>query len=158
MPLEFPENVNNIDPTNVNPPSFSLNKWRPEQTYQRTIYLPVIRSGAQPGPAALRNVFDFTQPAEFAGQRAITAVPTQALFLMNSPDMKQHAENLAHHIADTSKAQQPRLAYLWMLTLNRPITDDEEHKATQFLESSGVHGWVELSHALLASNEFLMRL
>ena len=77
---------------------------------------------------------------------------------MNSPDMKQHAENLAHHIADTSKAQQPRLAYLWMLTLNRPITDDEEHKATQFLESSGVHGWVELSHALLASNEFLMRL
>ena len=158
IPLEFLENVNNIDPTNVNPPSFSLNKWRPEQTYQRTVYLPVIRSGAQPGPAALRNVFDFTQPAEFAGQRAITAVPTQALFLMNSPDMKQHAANLAHHIADTSMTEQTRLAYLWMLTLNRPITDDEQHKATQFLESSVVHGWVELSHALLASNEFLMRL
>lgn len=158
MPLEFPENVNNIDPTNVNPPSFSLNKWRPEQTYQRTVYLPVIRSGAQPGPAALRNVFDFTQPAEFAGQRAITAVPTQALFLMNSPNMKQHADNLAHHIADTSMTERTRLAYLWMLTLNRPITDDEQHKAIQFLESSGAHGWVELCHALLASNEFLMRL
>ncbi len=68
LPLEFWENVANIDSKNVNPPSFSLSKWRPEQSTQRTIYLPIIRSGAQPGPAELRNVFDFVQPAEFAGQ------------------------------------------------------------------------------------------
>ena len=95
MPLEFTENVNNIDPKNVNPPSFSLRKWRPGQEFERTLYLPVLRSVAQPGPAALRNVFDFAQPSEFSGRRATTAVPTQALFLMNSPVVKQHAAALA---------------------------------------------------------------
>ena len=45
----------------------------------RTVYLPIIRSGPQAGPAELRNVFDFTQPGEFAGRRAVTTVPTQAL-------------------------------------------------------------------------------
>lgn len=49
IPLEFPENVANINPENVNPPPFQLAKWRPEQARQRTIYLPVIRSSGQPG-------------------------------------------------------------------------------------------------------------
>ena len=52
----------------------------------RTVYLPIIRSGPQAGPAEVRNVFDFTQPGEFAGQRPVTTVPTQALFLMNASD------------------------------------------------------------------------
>ena len=53
----------------VNPPSFNLTRFRPEQEFVRTVYLPIIRSGPQPGPGELRNVFDFTQPGEFAGQR-----------------------------------------------------------------------------------------
>ena len=88
LPLEFPENVGGLDPKDVNPPSFRLSKWRPDQDFERTIYLPVVRYAAQPGPAELRNVFDFAQPSQFTGKRAVTAVPTQALFLMNSPVVK----------------------------------------------------------------------
>ena len=158
MPLEFPENVANINPKNVNPPSFSLAKWRPEQAFQRTIYLPVIRSGPQPGPAELRNVFDFTQPAQFAGQRSITAVPTQALFLMNSPVVRERASDLAKLLMTEASENSSRLDLLWLRALNRPITREERQDAKSFLSKDESSGWIELCHAILASNRFLMRL
>ena len=158
IPLEYPENVGNIDPENVNPPSFSLSKWRPDQAFLRTIYLPVIRSSSQPGPAELRNVFDFPNPSEFAGQRSTTAVPTQALFLMNSPVLKKHAAALATHLKTETSDATRRLEILWLTLLNRPITDTEQREAQAFLNTVGENAWRELSHALLASNEFLMKL
>ncbi len=156
--LEFPENVGNINSGNVNPPSFSLKKWRPGQEFERTIYLPVIRSGAQPGPATLRNVFDFPQPSQFTGQRATTAVPTQALFLMNSPVVKEHAAALAARMQEEAADDSQRLQVLWLTLLNRPITGPEESESTSFLTAAGDGAWTELCHALLASNEFLMRM
>jgi hypothetical protein len=158
MPLEFPENVNNIDPKNVNPPSFSLRKWRPGQELERTIYLPVLRSVGQPGPAELRNVFDFAQPSEFTGRRATTAVPTQALFLMNSPVMKKHATALAERVRKSEPNATRQLNHLWLTVFNRPITKTEQSETEKFLKEAGKDGWTELCHALLASSEFLMRL
>ena len=95
----------------VNPPSFRLARFRPEQEFVRTVYLPIIRSGPQAGPAEVRNVFDFTQPGEFAGQRAVTTVPTQALFLMNAKFLKRRALELARSDDDrlgrSSAARRP---------------------------------------------------
>ena len=158
IPLEYPENVANIDPKNVNPPSFGLAKWRPSQQFERTVYLPILRSVPQPGPGELRNVFDFTQPAQFAGKRAVTAVPTQALFLMNSPVLKQHAKNLADRLARTGGSEIERLKTLWLLTLARPITKKEQIEASEFLKQVGKNAWREICHAIVVSNEFLMRL
>ena len=89
LPLEYPENTGGLGKGDVNPPSFRLTRFRPEQEFVRTVYLPIIRSAPQPGPAEVRNVFDFTQPGELAGQRSVTTVPTQALFLMNAKVLKQ---------------------------------------------------------------------
>ena len=158
MPLEFPENVNNVDPANVNPPSFSFARWRPGQEFERTVYLPIIRHAGQPGPAALRNVFDFPQPSQFTGQRAITAVPTQALFLMNSPVVRQQAAALQARLKEAHTDASERLDLLWLTLLNRPLTKSEQIETITFLEEAGEEAWTELCHALLASNEFLMRL
>ncbi len=158
IPLEYLENVGNIDPANVNPPSFSLSKWRPEQPFLRTLYLPVIRSSSQPGPAELRNVFDFPNPSEFTGHRVTTAVPTQALFLMNSPVLKKHAAALATRLHAEAEDETQRLELLWLRVLGRPIRATEEQEARAFLAAVGDGAWRELSHALFASNEFLMRL
>lgn len=157
IPLEFPENVGGLSPTDVNPPHFRIAKWRPQQEFERTIYLPVIRSAAQPGPAALRNVFDFAQPSQFTGKRPVTAVPTQALFLMNSPVVRRHAEAVAARVSEEQDTQQ-RLELLWLALFNRPLTESEQAESSQFLNDAGETAWVELCHALLASNEFLMRL
>jgi len=158
LPLEFPENVGGLDPKDVNPPSFRIAKWRPGQEFERTVYLPVIRHAAQPGPAVLRNVFDFAQPSQLTGKRSVTAVPTQALFLMNSPVVKEHAVALATRIGKESD-ESKRLELLWLTLLNRPITRMERREAVEFLREAGKqHGWAELCHALLASNEFLIRM
>ena len=157
LPLEFLENVGGLDPKDVNPPNFRLAKWRPEQEFQRTVYLPVIRDGAQPGPATLRNVFDFAQPSQLTGKRQVTAVPTQALFLMNSPVVKKHAAALATRL-NKEDDEARRLELLWLTLLNRPITGVERLEAAEFVREIGANGWAELCHALLASNEFLMRL
>jgi Protein of unknown function (DUF1553)/Protein of unknown function (DUF1549)/Planctomycete cytochrome C len=158
MPLEYPENVGGLDPKDVNPPHFRLAKWRPNQEFERTIYLPVVRHSGQPGAAALRNVFDFPQPSQFTGRRSITAVPTQALFLMNGAVVKERAAALAGRLAKTSSESSDRLETLWLTLLNRPISETEQQEAQAFLSEGGDDAWPELCHALLASSEFLMRL
>ena len=155
LPLEYPENVASLSPKAVNPPAFNFKKMRPVHDFERTIYLPVIRTATQPGSAKLRDVFDFTQPAQISGQRAETAVPTQALFLLNSDMLRVRATELAKQLPATST----RLEELWLRVLNRPITFTEREEARRLIESLPADtAWIELSHALLSSNEFLLRL
>jgi Protein of unknown function (DUF1553) len=145
-------------------------RFRPEQEFVRTVYLPIIRSGPQAGPAEVLNVFDFTQPGEFAGQRPVTTVPTQALFLMNSRFLKQRALKLARLTTTSAGDERARLERLWLRALNRPITPAERVDSAALLAevrnldpkidtaSRELRAWAELCHALLASNEFLVRL
>jgi hypothetical protein len=159
LPLEFPENVTSLSPKAVNPPAFAFKKMRPVQDFERTIYLPVIRTATQPGSAKLRDVFDFTQPAQIAGKRAETSVPTQALFLLNSDIVRARANEVAKRLTDSEANSGARLEALWLRILSRPITSAEREDAVKFLETMPADkAWTELSHALLSSNEFLLRL
>lgn len=159
LPLEYPENVQSLSPKAVNPPAFAFKKMRPVHDFERTIYLPVIRTAAQPGSAKLRDVFDFTQPAQIAGKRAETAVPTQALFLLNSDLIRARAKEIAEQLAKAEPNAGARLESLWLCILSRPITSAEREEAHQFLDSLPADkAWTELGHALLSSNEFLLRL
>ncbi len=158
LPLEFPENVSSLSPGAVNPPAFSLKKNRPVQDFERTLYQPVIRTAAQPGSARLRDVFDFTQPAQIAGRRVETTVPTQALFLINSDFVRARAQETAGLVTRAEPNPGARLEALWLRVLSRPITSAEREDATRFLDSLPADkAWTELTHALLASNEFLLR-
>lgn len=159
LPLEFPENVSSLNPGAVNPPAFSFKKTRPIQEFERTIYQPVIRTAAQPGSARLRDVFDFTQPAQIAGKRAETAVPTQSLFLINSDLVRARATDIAKLVTQAEPNPGARLEALWLRVLSRPITSAERDEANALLDSLPADkAWIELTHALLASNEFLLRL
>lgn len=170
IPLEYTENSFNLGPGAINPPGFNLNVYRPDQPFQRTIYLPIIRSAGQPGPAEVRNAFDFIQPAICAGQRSATSVPTQAMFLMNSTLLKESADDLAKLITQEPGDEDRHLQALWLRVLNRPIAAAERDDARQFLDQvrgnfpganaaeTDRRAWTELCHALLASNEFLIRL
>ena len=76
---------------------------------------------------------------------------------MNSANVKKHAAALSARM-DREGDESQRLELLWLTLLNRPITETEQAETIDFLKEAGENGWTELCHALLASNEFLMRL
>ncbi|MFM8890304.1 MAG: DUF1549 domain-containing protein, partial [Planctomycetia bacterium] len=167
LPLEYPENTGGLT-GNVNPPAFALRKFRVEQEFERTVYLPIIRSGPQAGPARLREVFDFTQPATFSGMRAQTVVPTQSLYLLNDGFLRARAADTARLVLAAVAERGPRLEQLWLRVLNRPITAEELSAASGFVDQVNPlladskqpeeDAWTELCHGLLTTNEFLHEL
>ena len=168
--IENPENTGSLSLKGVNPPSYNHRKPRPSQEFERTIYLPVFRSGTA-GPDRLRSVFDFVDPAMTAGQRNQTVVPTQTLFLLNDDLLRKRAQVLADKLLAEEASPGARLETLWLRVFNRPITAAERDETIAFLGSvepliTTVKSrpaldsiqWCELCHSLLASNEFVFRL
>ncbi len=167
--LESPENCGDLVQKGVNPPNYNHRKTRPAQEFQRSIYLPVMRTNTT-SLDRIRNHFDFVNPAQIAGQRAQTVVPTQSLFVINNDLFRQRAKILADRlIAETSQAD-VRIEQLWLRVFNRPITTTERLNATTFLKELDAVlpeqdaaakeslKWQELCHSLLASNEFIFRI
>ncbi|MCR9197755.1 MAG: DUF1553 domain-containing protein, partial [Planctomycetaceae bacterium] len=102
---------------------------------QRSIYLPVVR-GAEPPSLA---VFDLPNPDLVTGQRAATTVPAQALFMMNSPFVREMATAVAESAIrnrDASGAQLDRIVSdLYQRVLMRPPSPAEVADAVAFLQA-----------------------
>lgn len=163
LPLEFPENITGLplkEKQDVHP-QFSIKKERESQAVERTLYLPVVRTGTQLGSARLLDVFDFPQPAQFTGKRNETTVPTQALYLLNATLIRDRSEDLAKSLLAASSDDENRIARLWLRVLNRPVTAAERDDALTFLKGAAtaeeVQAWTELARGLLSTNEFLLR-
>ncbi len=167
--LEEIDNCGALERAGVNPPNYTHRKPRAAQEFQRTIYLPVMRTNFA-GDDRLRAFFDFVNPAQIAGQRSQTVVPTQSLFLMNNELLRKRAKTLADQLLAEPMSDEARLNRLWLRVFNRPIASAEREDASAFLAQLGVTlktkeararqalGWQELCHSLLASNEFVYRL
>ena len=163
LPLEFPENISGLPLTEKgNHPQFAIKTERPSQVYERTLYLPVVRTGTQPGTARLRDVFDFPQPAQLTGKRNETTVPTQSLYLLNADLIRQRAADLAGDLLKVGDSDEARLGRLWLRVLNRPVTAAEREDGLAFLAEArtgrdDLAAWTELARALFGTNEFLLR-
>ncbi len=167
--LEEVENCGELKKAGVNPPNYTHRKPRASQEFQRTIYLPVMRTNFN-SHDRLRSFFDFVNPAQIAGQRSQTVVPTQLLFVMNNELFRKRAKALANRLITESSSEEVRLNQLWLRVFNRPITFSERDEAIAFLaqlettlETKDTVAreslrWQELCHSLLASNEFIFRL
>jgi hypothetical protein len=132
-------------------------------TRRRSLYVPIVRNGVYDLFAA----FDYPEPGMLTGQRATTTVAPQALFLMNSPFVKQQAAALASRVRSLAVEDDGRLTAAYMLALGRPPTDIELTACRRFLEADAAaigrahadearqQALARLCHMLLASNEFL---
>ena len=168
--LEVVENTGDLVKTGVNPPNYSHRKSRPSQEFERTVYLPVMRINFN-NDDRVRTYFDFVNPAQIAGQRNQTVVPTQSLFLMNNDLFRKRAKSLADQLLAQPATHDERLEQLWMRVLSRPITTIERQEASSFLEEAKLLVtnepnqsaaesivWQELCHSLMSSNHFVFRL
>lgn len=129
---------------------------------RRTVYQPVMRSG-QMTDIDILNLFDFADPDQVVGTRTQTVVPTQTLYLMNSPMIREAARKFADSLlADKTLDDPARISRAILLTLNRPATERETQQTQQFLsdfkaKTSPAEAWTKYCHALFVSSEFLYR-
>ncbi len=97
----------------------------------RSVYLPVIRNDLTP----ILEVFDFADPEVTTGRRDATTVPTQALFLMNSPFVIEQARHTAKRLLALPGDDAARLNDLYLRALGRAATDGEVKTALDFVAS-----------------------
>jgi hypothetical protein len=119
-------------------------------------------------PSAL-TVFDFPAPEMLVGNRSVTTVPAQALFMMNSPFVISQAEATAERILkDEKQSDRERVSQLYLTCLGREASDKEQAEALQYIDSLfGLNlkenddksrarrkAWASYCQILFASTEF----
>ena len=98
----------------------------------RSVYLPVIRDRL---PDVL-DLFDFASSSFVTGARENTNVPTQALYLMNSPFVQERATVLASRVrSEAGEDQTTAIQYVFRLCFGRKPQADEEANALKFLSA-----------------------
>jgi hypothetical protein len=145
---------------------------------KRSIYLPIAREVI---PDALA-VFDFAETSLVTGARETTNVPSQALYMLNSPFVTAQAEKLAERVlaaypagpnGGASANLDDRVKWAYWLTIGRAPDNIERQAATTFfakfpansaksdLPPAGLRAaanvkaaWTSFCRALFASAEF----
>jgi hypothetical protein len=133
-----------------------LKAWFAPTRHHRTIYQPILRDYV-PDEWSL---FDFPDPALVTGRRGITTVPTQALFLMNSPFIVEQSAKTARRLEAFSSERAEIVQHAYDLILNRKASDEELRDGVDFLQnfasssSETANAVAALCQTLFASAEF----
>ena len=132
----------------------------------RSVYLPFVRS-RMPDMLA---VFDAADPSLIVGQREVTTVATQALFMMNSPlVMQQSTETAKRVLYEARTNDDERLQYAFRLILGHGPTSGQRERSLAYLkqmerlggrqvqssaDEKRIAAWSSLCQTLIASGEF----
>ena len=136
-----------------------------DKTTNRSVFLPIHRNNI---PDML-DVFDFANPNLVTGKRPTSTIPTQALFLMNSPFVQEQAkaaaERLLAQTQDSSWTDTTRIKLGYNSSLGRDpseselrITLDHINKMAPSNEKNTskrkLSGYTAFFHGLFASMDF----
>jgi mono/diheme cytochrome c family protein len=131
-----------------------------DASHRRSVYLPVIRDHL---PDVLEQ-FDFAAPTLVTGDRDVTNVPLQALYLMNGTFVQEQAAALAARVIKDSPTERDRIRRAFMLCFNRApdavetkLAEDFFQAARESIEDSPPREQIIMTRycqALLASGEF----
>jgi len=127
---------------------------------RRSVYLPVIRDRL---PDAL-ELFDFAEPSLVTGDREVTNVPVQALYLMNGPWVQARAAALAQRVRRKATTPPEQIRRAFILCFNRSPDGAEMKLAEDYFKTARAQAgdatpgegkiWAGYCQALLASAEF----
>ncbi|HEY6168731.1 MAG TPA: PSD1 and planctomycete cytochrome C domain-containing protein [Verrucomicrobiae bacterium] len=124
---------------------------------KRSVYLPIVRDMV---PDVL-DLFDFAEPSLVVANRDVTTVPSQALFMLNSPFIYDNSAQMAKRLLATgSMADHRRIITAYLTALSRTPTAAELSRAETYLQKHTTSGgsrdtaWATFCQALLASAEF----
>lgn len=131
------------------------------RTGVRSVYLPIARELV---PDALA-VFDFADPGFVTGSRETTNVPSQSLYMLNSPFIADAAQKFAERViatwpASANNSDAERVQFAYGLVFSRAPTEAEQQVASEFFakfpndNAAETTAWTSFCRALLASAEF----
>ena len=133
---------------------------------KRSIYLPIVRNIL---PDVL-SLFDAADPNGVTTLRNETTVPSQSLFLLNSPLVREQARQLAQRLLSDDKAtDDQRLQRAHEQAFGRPPSANELTQGRAFLDAyvttsaaqarpeadRRLSAWQSYCQALFCHNEFL---
>jgi hypothetical protein len=128
---------------------------------RRSIYINARRNFLTP----LLLAFDYPVTFTPIGRRGASAIPAQALTLMNDPFVVTEAKNWAERtLTDAGSSTEQRIETLYQTAFARPPTADELATAIDFLQEQSLrHGggsddprvWTDLCHVLINVKEFI---
>jgi hypothetical protein len=125
---------------------------------RRTLYGVVSRHELNP----LLRLFDFPDPNITSGERTVTTVPLQQLFVLNSEFMVQNAKALAARLRASAGDDVSRIRQAFWLLYGRPVTDRELRLGLAFVTGAETPGraptltrWEQYAQVLLSTNELL---
>jgi hypothetical protein len=127
---------------------------------RRSVYTPVFRNRLP----EFFEAFDFADPNLVVGRRNVSTVPTQSLFLLNSPLMMEQsraaAQRLLREDAEESTNDIARLDRAFRLALGRLPSDAERQTTLAGIRVAGsdgeakVRAWQRVFQALFSSIDF----
>jgi hypothetical protein len=128
-----------------------------EKNNRRTVYGKVSRFQL----ARMLTLFDFPDPTITCEQRAVTNVPLQRLFFLNSDLMSEAAKGLSDRLLKASTGDDDaRLTEAYHVLFGRQPSNSERKAGLQFLRDTEgasnnvTDAWQQYSQMLLSSNEF----
>lgn len=101
-------------------------------SHHRSIYLPVIRDHL---PDVLEQ-FDVANPNLVTGDRDVTNVPLQALYLLNGPFVQEAAAALAKRLERGKAGRAGQIRRAFVLCFNRPPDARERKLAESFFQNT----------------------
>jgi hypothetical protein len=101
-----------------------------DEDFRRSLYLPRFRNNLP----ELFETFDVANPATVVGQRDLTILSPQALYLANSPFMRDQSEKTARNLLTLGLPIKDAIQHTFQSTLGRQPTRIELKLALNFLD------------------------
>jgi hypothetical protein len=117
--------------------------------YRRTIYARIQRFR----PNETLALFDYPNPSASNAQRAVTNVPLQRLFFLNSEFILGHSDALAARLGSAG-GDEAMIREAYRVLYAREATPSDIQVSQEFLRSAGKDAWTQYAQVLLSSNEF----
>ena len=128
---------------------------------RRSVYIQVRRNFLTP----LLLAFDYPLPISTIGQRGVSAVPSQALMLLNNEFVNVQAARWAKREIETHDRAEDRIGDMYLRAFAREPLAEETARIRGFLAEQGrARGaagandprvWTDLAHALFNTSEFI---
>jgi len=97
----------------------------------RSVYLPIVRD-LMPESLAL---FDGADPSIVTAEREVTNVPSQSLYLMNSPFVLRQSESMGRLLAKRFDTPREQVAHAFLRTYGRLATPEEIESCIAFFRA-----------------------